>query len=177
MIEAITKESIATIKKTDDALVDAVVLSAATESEHYEIAVYETLVTYGEARGAAEVVALLRQNLDRRSMRWTSRAPRSRRSPSRASLSAQQPNSGPGARFQKRTPPRCTSRFHRVRLPRALERFSSCFRAVTCLMPALATHLVAVALGCDGRFVSARSPPRRAVIPWPTPVYDGRASL
>ena len=65
VIEAITQESTATIKKTDDALVDAVVLSAATESEHYEIAVYETLVTNGEARGAAEVVALLRQNLDR----------------------------------------------------------------------------------------------------------------
>lgn len=64
VIEAMTKESTATIKKTDDALVDAVLLSAATESEHYEIAVYETLVTNGEARGAAEVVALLRQNLD-----------------------------------------------------------------------------------------------------------------
>ncbi len=64
MIEAITKESIATIKKTDDALVDAVVLSAATESEHYEIAVYETLVTNSDARGAAEVTALLRQNLE-----------------------------------------------------------------------------------------------------------------
>lgn len=42
-----TKESTAVIKKTDDALVDAVVLSAATEPEHYEIAVYETLVANG----------------------------------------------------------------------------------------------------------------------------------
>ncbi|MFZ0383154.1 MAG: DUF892 family protein [Solirubrobacteraceae bacterium] len=46
-IEAMTKESTAVIKKTDDALVDAVVLSAATEPEHYEIAVYETLVANG----------------------------------------------------------------------------------------------------------------------------------
>ncbi len=64
VIEAMTKESTATIKKTDDSLVDAVVLSAATESEHYEIAVYETLVTNSDARGAAEVTALLRQNLE-----------------------------------------------------------------------------------------------------------------
>ena len=37
---------------------------AATESEHYEIAVYETLVTNAEARGATEVAQLLRQNLE-----------------------------------------------------------------------------------------------------------------
>ncbi len=60
------QESTAALKKTDDALVDAVVLSAATESQHYEIAVYETLVTNGDARGAAEVVALLRQNLNQK---------------------------------------------------------------------------------------------------------------
>jgi ferritin-like metal-binding protein YciE len=54
----------ATIKKTDDSLVDAVILAAATESEHYEIAVYETLVTNADARGAADVAALLRQNLE-----------------------------------------------------------------------------------------------------------------
>jgi ferritin-like metal-binding protein YciE len=64
VIEAMTKESTATIKKTDDSLVDAVVLSAATESEHYEIAVYETLVTNPDARGAAEIAALLGQNLE-----------------------------------------------------------------------------------------------------------------
>ena len=58
------KEGKATIKKTDDALVDAIVLVAATESEHYEIAVYETLVTNADAREASEVAALLRQNLE-----------------------------------------------------------------------------------------------------------------
>lgn len=64
VIEAMAKEGKATIKKTDDTLVDAIVLVAATESEHYEIAVYETLVTNAHARGASEVAALLKQNLD-----------------------------------------------------------------------------------------------------------------
>jgi ferritin-like metal-binding protein YciE len=64
VIEAMAKEGKATIKKTDDALVDAVILAAATESEHYEIAVYETLVTNAQARGATAVVELLRQNLE-----------------------------------------------------------------------------------------------------------------
>ena len=63
VIEAMAKEGKATIKKTDDALVDAIVLVAATESEHYEIAVYETLITNAHARGASEVAALLQQNL------------------------------------------------------------------------------------------------------------------
>ena len=64
VIEAMAKDGKATIKKTDDALVDAVILAAATESEHYEIAVYETLITNAEARDASEVAALLRQNLE-----------------------------------------------------------------------------------------------------------------
>jgi ferritin-like metal-binding protein YciE len=64
VIEAMAKEGKAMIKKTDDALVDAIVLVAATESEHYEIAVYETLLTNAEARGNPEVAALLRQNLE-----------------------------------------------------------------------------------------------------------------
>lgn len=64
VIDAMAKEAKATIKKTDDSLVDAVILAAATESEHYEIAVYETLVTNAEARGATDVAALLRENLE-----------------------------------------------------------------------------------------------------------------
>jgi ferritin-like metal-binding protein YciE len=63
-IEGMAKEGKATIKKTDDSVVDAVILSAATESEHHEIAVYETLITNAEARGASEVAGLLRQNLE-----------------------------------------------------------------------------------------------------------------
>jgi hypothetical protein len=39
VISAMAKEGKATLKKTDDSLADAIVLVAATESEHYEIAV------------------------------------------------------------------------------------------------------------------------------------------
>jgi ferritin-like metal-binding protein YciE len=63
-IEGLAKEGKATIKKTDEAVVDAVILSAATESEHHEIAVYETLITNAQARGASEVVRLLNENLE-----------------------------------------------------------------------------------------------------------------
>jgi ferritin-like metal-binding protein YciE len=63
-IEGLVKEGKAAIKKTDEAVVDAVVLSAATESEHHEIAVYETLIVNAQARGADEVAELLRRNLE-----------------------------------------------------------------------------------------------------------------
>jgi ferritin-like metal-binding protein YciE len=63
-MEALSKEGKAMLKKIDDPIVDAGVLSAVIETEHYEIAVYEVLVTNAEARGATEVAALLRQNLE-----------------------------------------------------------------------------------------------------------------
>jgi ferritin-like metal-binding protein YciE len=63
-IEGLEKEAKATIKKTDDELVDAVVLAAAAETEHHEIAVYEGLITHAKARRAQEVVRLLQQNLE-----------------------------------------------------------------------------------------------------------------
>ncbi len=63
-IEGIAKEGKATIKKTDESLLDAVILSAAVEAEHHEIAVYETLIIHAQARGASEVAALLNQNLE-----------------------------------------------------------------------------------------------------------------
>ena len=64
VVEAMAKEGKSVLKKTDDSLVDAVILAAASESEHYEIAVYETLITNADARGATQVAALLRQNLE-----------------------------------------------------------------------------------------------------------------
>lgn len=64
VIQALEKDGNAAMKKTDDDIVDAVILAGATEVEHYEIAVYETLVLNAEARGAPEVAALLRQNLE-----------------------------------------------------------------------------------------------------------------
>ncbi len=63
-IDGLEKEGKATIKKTDDGVVDAVILAGAVETEHHEIAVYETLVTNAEARGATDVAQLLRQNLE-----------------------------------------------------------------------------------------------------------------
>jgi ferritin-like metal-binding protein YciE len=57
-------EGKSSIKKTNDAIVDAVIMAGAIETEHYEIAVYEILVTNAEARGAPEVAALLRANLE-----------------------------------------------------------------------------------------------------------------
>lgn len=64
VVAAMEKEGQAMLKKTDDSLVDAIVLVAATESEHYEIAVYETLITNAKARGASEVAELLTRNLE-----------------------------------------------------------------------------------------------------------------
>jgi ferritin-like metal-binding protein YciE len=64
VIEAIDKEGKATLKKTDDELADEIILSGATETEHHEIAVYETLITNAKARGANEVAQLLQQNLE-----------------------------------------------------------------------------------------------------------------
>jgi ferritin-like metal-binding protein YciE len=63
-IEGIEKEGKANIKKTDDSLVDAVILSGAAETEHHEIAVYEGLITHAEAMGNDEVVQLLSRNLE-----------------------------------------------------------------------------------------------------------------
>ncbi|MGE5617394.1 MAG: ferritin-like domain-containing protein [Candidatus Woesearchaeota archaeon] len=63
-IEGIEKEGKANIKKADDSVVDAVILSGAAETEHHEIAVYEGLITEAEAMGKHEIVQLLRQNLE-----------------------------------------------------------------------------------------------------------------
>lgn len=63
-IEGIEKEGKANIKKADDQMVDAVILSGAAETEHHEIAVYEGLITEADAMGKNDVVQLLQQNLE-----------------------------------------------------------------------------------------------------------------
>lgn len=63
-IEGLEKEGKANMKKADDSLVDAVILSGAAETEHHEIAVYEGLITEAQAMGKQDVVDLLRQNLE-----------------------------------------------------------------------------------------------------------------
>ena len=62
-IQGISKEGKATLKKIDDSIVDAGILSGAIETEHHEIAVYEILVTNAKARGREDVADLLAKNL------------------------------------------------------------------------------------------------------------------
>jgi len=63
-IEGIQKEGKANAKKTDDAIVDSVLLSGAAETEHHEIAVYEGLIINAQAMGREDVANLLQQNLE-----------------------------------------------------------------------------------------------------------------
>jgi ferritin-like metal-binding protein YciE len=62
--KALDKEAKANIKMADDSVVDAVILSGAAETEHHEIAVYESLITQAEQLGQPDVVRLLEQNLE-----------------------------------------------------------------------------------------------------------------
>lgn len=63
-IEGIQKEGKATVKMTDDSLVDVVILMGAAATEHHEIAVYEGLIVNARAMGRNDVVDLLQQNLE-----------------------------------------------------------------------------------------------------------------
>ena len=63
-IEAIHKEGKTNIKKTDDAIVDSIILSGALETEHHEIAVYEGLIISARAMGRDDVVEILEENLE-----------------------------------------------------------------------------------------------------------------
>lgn len=63
-IEGLEKEGKANAKKTDDALVDSIVLQSAVEVEHHEIGVYENLIINAEAIGRQDVVDVLRRNLE-----------------------------------------------------------------------------------------------------------------
>jgi ferritin-like metal-binding protein YciE len=50
--------------KTDDEILDTVLLGGAAETEHLEIALYEDLITQARAMGEQQVVTLLEQNLE-----------------------------------------------------------------------------------------------------------------
>jgi ferritin-like metal-binding protein YciE len=63
-IEGIQKEGKANAKKTDDSIVDSVLLTGAAETEHHEIAVYEGLIINARAMGRDDVVGLLEKNLE-----------------------------------------------------------------------------------------------------------------
>ena len=63
-IEGLEKEGQAMIKMADANLVDAVILGAAAETEHHEIAVYSSLITQAEALGEQDAVPLLQENFE-----------------------------------------------------------------------------------------------------------------
>src|SRR5918911_500804 len=62
--KALEKQAKADLKMADDSVIDAVILSGAAETEHHEIAVYESLIAQAEEFGQSEITQLLRQNLE-----------------------------------------------------------------------------------------------------------------
>jgi len=63
-IEGIEKEGESNLGMADESLHDAIILAGCAETEHHEIAVYESLITHADAMGHVDVVALLRENLE-----------------------------------------------------------------------------------------------------------------
>ena len=61
--KGLAKDARSFVAKTDETLVDAVVLASALEAEHHEVAVYEILITQAKSLGAAGPAELLTQNL------------------------------------------------------------------------------------------------------------------
>jgi ferritin-like metal-binding protein YciE len=60
-IEGLEKESKTMIKKTEDGLVDAVILQSAVEVEHHELGVYTNLIVSARALGRQDAIDLLEQ--------------------------------------------------------------------------------------------------------------------
>jgi ferritin-like metal-binding protein YciE len=63
-IEGIEKEGEANLKMADESLHDDVILAGCGETEHHEIAVYETLILHANALGHEDIVPLLQENLE-----------------------------------------------------------------------------------------------------------------
>ncbi len=63
-IDGLQKEAKANVKKTDDAIVDSVILQGCVEVEHHEIGVYENLILGAEAMSRQDAVAVLKRNLE-----------------------------------------------------------------------------------------------------------------
>ncbi len=62
-ISAIAKEGKGRIKKAGDAVIDSVILAGAMETEHHEIAVYESLILQAQAFGREDGAEILAHNL------------------------------------------------------------------------------------------------------------------
>jgi ferritin-like metal-binding protein YciE len=63
-IEGIEKEGEANLGTADESLYDAIILAGAAETEHHEIAVYESLIVHASALGHEDIVSLLQENLE-----------------------------------------------------------------------------------------------------------------
>jgi ferritin-like metal-binding protein YciE len=62
-IEGLEKEGKANVKKSDDSIVDEIILQGCVEVEHHEIGVYENLIIGAERMGRDDVVTVLRRNI------------------------------------------------------------------------------------------------------------------
>jgi len=62
--EALLRDGMEMLARTDRALLDEVLLTSALSVEHYEISVYEGLLIAAQAIGADEASPLLEQNLE-----------------------------------------------------------------------------------------------------------------
>jgi len=62
-VDGLAQQAESLFEKTDDELVDAVLVGGAAETEHLEISLYEDLLTQARAMGEQEVASLLEQNL------------------------------------------------------------------------------------------------------------------
>ena len=63
-IDGLEKEGKQMVKEADDSLVDAVILGGVIETEHHEIAVYDSLIIKAEQMDDEDIVALLQENLE-----------------------------------------------------------------------------------------------------------------
>ncbi|WP_022899973.1 ferritin-like domain-containing protein [Humibacter albus] len=62
--KGIAREGSSLIRKSEPALLDMVTLSAALETEHAEIAAYQSMICTADALGLSNVVQLLTENLE-----------------------------------------------------------------------------------------------------------------
>jgi ferritin-like metal-binding protein YciE len=62
-IDGLMAEAKAMLKKTDDSIIDSVILQSAVEVEHHEIGVYQNLILNARAMGREDVVDLLEKNI------------------------------------------------------------------------------------------------------------------
>jgi ferritin-like metal-binding protein YciE len=63
-IEGIEKEGESNLAMADESLYDAIILAGCAETEHHEIAVYESLIVHATALGHEDLVAFFQENLE-----------------------------------------------------------------------------------------------------------------